>query len=38
MGCILTPLNGLEYPTDAPRDVECFPSLLRVGMNMSMMD
>ena len=38
MGCILTRLNGLECPTDTPSDVRCFLTLLRVGMNISMMD
>ena len=37
-GVILTHLNGLECPTDTPRDVGYFLTLLRVGMNISMMD
>ena len=38
MGCILTPLNGLECPNDNPRDVGCFVTHLRVGMNISKLD
>ena len=38
MRCILTHLNGLECPTDTPRDLGCFLTLLRVGMNISMID
>ena len=38
MGCILTPLNGLKYPNDTPRDVGCFLTHLRVGMNISKLD
>ena len=38
MGCVLTHLNGLECPTDTPRDVGCFLTLLRLGTNISMMD
>ena len=35
MGYILTHLNRLECPTDTSRDVGCFLTLLRVGMNIS---
>ena len=30
--------DGLQCLTDSPREVGCFLTLLRVGMNISMMD